>query len=66
LIKQLLEAAGLREVNPYDVLPPDQVDAFLKTFPDVGGNRYEIGHDDFTGTCGGVSDQEWWRHFVKK
>lgn len=64
-VKRVLEKMRLYEVTPHDILPPGEVDALLKTYPDLAGDQ-NIGRSDFEGRCQSWRGYpQWWLSFTR-
>lgn len=65
IVYQLLEKTGLREIEPADIVPPNQLGALMSCYPDLAGDREAIGRSDSEGRCQSWrGDPGWWKRFI--
>ena len=65
IVHRVLERVRLREVEPADIVSPDQLGALMKRYPDLAGDREAIGRSDSEGRCQSWrGDPGWWKRFI--
>ena len=64
-VARVLEAVGLREVEPRDVC--GQVEELVRVYPGLRGDQGAVGRSDFEGACQSYRHNPgWWRDLLQE